>query len=128
MTPTREPFVVRQDPDRLAQRKLVLVVVTSILIAAIAITSAWLILAASSRGPAAATGKGAIPPPSGVGTVERTLIETTERGLTLRAEQREALEHYGWVDRDAGMARIPVERAMDIVAGRPVPANEALLP
>lgn len=26
------------------------------------------------------------------------------------------LDSYGWVDRDAGIARIPIERAMDLVA------------
>ena len=26
------------------------------------------------------------------------------------------LDAYGWVDRDAGIARIPIERAMDLVA------------
>jgi hypothetical protein len=44
---------------------------------------------------------------------------------TLNAvEEREArlLEHYGWVDRDAGIARIPVERAMEILAERGWPA------
>ncbi|MDB4935542.1 MAG: hypothetical protein JWP87_2514 [Labilithrix sp.] len=124
MTPPREPFVVRQEPDRLARRKLALVSATSIAIAAMATASAWLLLEADSRGPEAA--RAPAPPAAGVGTAERTLIETTERGLTLRAAQREALEHYGWVDRDAGIARIPVERAMDMVADDPGPPNEAL--
>jgi len=32
------------------------------------------------------------------------------------AEQREALSKYGWVDQSRGIAHIPIDRAMDIVA------------
>lgn len=34
----------------------------------------------------------------------------------LRAQQRELLHGYGWVDRQAGIACIPVERAMALLA------------
>ena len=33
-------------------------------------------------------------------------------------EEAEVLNEYGWVDRDAGIARIPIERAMEIIARR----------
>jgi protein SCO1 len=32
-------------------------------------------------------------------------------------EKRERLESYGWIDRDAGRAHIPIERAMRLMAG-----------
>lgn len=32
--------------------------------------------------------------------------------------QHENLSHYGWVDRDHGVIRIPITRAMEILAGR----------
>lgn len=51
-------------------------------------------------------------PPS----ADTSFILATERGITLRNEKRESLDHYGWVDRDAGVSKIPVERAMDLVA------------
>lgn len=35
---------------------------------------------------------------------------------TLRAEEDRHLESYAWVDRGAGLARIPIERAMDLMA------------
>ncbi|MBI2897024.1 MAG: hypothetical protein HYY06_25935 [Deltaproteobacteria bacterium] len=41
-------------------------------------------------------------------------------GVTLRrirAREDEILSSYGWVDRDAGVVRIPIDRAMDLVAG-----------
>ena len=34
----------------------------------------------------------------------------------LRAQDREALTTYGWVDRTSGVARIPIERALSILA------------
>jgi hypothetical protein len=33
-----------------------------------------------------------------------------------RAREQAMLDGYAWVDRDAGIARIPVDRAMDILA------------
>lgn len=34
----------------------------------------------------------------------------------LRAAENAALQGYGWVDRDAGIVRIPIERAIDLLA------------
>ena len=31
------------------------------------------------------------------------------------------LEHYGWVDKNAGVVRIPVERAIDVLAEKGLP-------
>ena len=37
---------------------------------------------------------------------------------TLRAEEDQLLESYAWVDRRAGTVRIPIERAMELLAER----------
>lgn len=34
----------------------------------------------------------------------------------LRAAEQAILDGYGWLDREAGVARIPIERAMDLIA------------
>jgi len=34
----------------------------------------------------------------------------------LRADRQPALHEYGWVDRDKGIARIPIDSAMDAIA------------
>ena len=39
-------------------------------------------------------------------------------GLDATRVQRRALAHWGWVDRDGGVARIPVERAIDLEVAR----------
>jgi hypothetical protein len=44
---------------------------------------------------------------------------------TLRARDADRLSGYGWVDRDARLVRIPIERAIDLVAERGLPARTA---
>lgn len=43
--------------------------------------------------------------------------------LLAGAESRR-LNSYGWVDRQAGLVRIPIERAIQIVAAKGLPARE----
>src|SRR4051794_24267865 len=40
-------------------------------------------------------------------------------------QQRELLTHYGWVDPKAKIARIPIDRAMDILAQKGLPARDS---
>jgi hypothetical protein len=40
-------------------------------------------------------------------------------------EEDEVLNHYGWVDPDRGIVRLPVERALDIVAQKGLPQFKA---
>jgi len=46
----------------------------------------------------------------------------------MRAEENAALHRYEWVDRRAGVARIPVERAIEILAERGLPARPEASP
>ena len=43
--------------------------------------------------------------------------------LALRATEDATLSSYGWVDREAGVARIPIERAIELLAERGLPAR-----
>jgi hypothetical protein len=43
----------------------------------------------------------------------------------LRARDQALLSAYDWVDRDAGVVRIPIERAIDVVAERGLPTRPA---
>jgi hypothetical protein len=43
----------------------------------------------------------------------------------MRAAEDQLLQHYSWVDRDKGVVRIPIERAMDILAERGLPFRPA---
>jgi hypothetical protein len=40
-----------------------------------------------------------------------------------RAREEERLSTYGWVDRQAGLVRLPIERAMEIIAREGLPAR-----
>jgi len=44
--------------------------------------------------------------------------------LRFRAREEERLSTYGWVDRPNGVVRIPIERAMEIVAREGLPSRE----
>jgi len=41
----------------------------------------------------------------------------------LRARQDQLLQSYGWVDKNAGVVRIPIERAMQLVVERGLPTR-----
>ena len=41
----------------------------------------------------------------------------------MRAREDEVLHSYGWVDRQAGIVRIPIDRAIDLLAERGLPAR-----
>lgn len=41
----------------------------------------------------------------------------------LRARENEELDHYGWIDKNAGVVRIPIDRAMDLIASRGLPVQ-----
>jgi len=40
---------------------------------------------------------------------------------TMREREETILNHYGWVDPNRGVVRIPIERALDLVAARGLP-------
>jgi hypothetical protein len=52
--------------------------------------------------------------------------ETEDIGKTV-AEEDKQLGSYGWVDKDGGVAHIPIDRAMDLILERGIPGgtNEA---
>ena len=44
----------------------------------------------------------------------------------MQADETAALTTYGWVDRDGGIVRIPIERAMDLLVERGLPPSKAM--
>ena len=43
---------------------------------------------------------------------------------TMRAQEQALLDGYAWVDRDAGIASMPIREAMKLVVARGLPARE----
>lgn len=55
---------------------------------------------------------------------EPPLLAAPEQELReVRAKESAALGSYGWVDRQERVARIPIDRAIDILATRGIPAG-----
>src|SRR2546429_466170 len=52
-------------------------------------------------------------------------LETNERLEIndLRLQEEKTLNSYGWIDQQAGVARIPIERAMELLAQRGLPTR-----
>ena len=51
-------------------------------------------------------------------------VASTRDYQEMRAAEETQLHSYGWVDREAGIAAIPIERAMEILASRGLTAQE----
>jgi hypothetical protein len=50
-----------------------------------------------------------------IGMVEQRLFENSNMGVTWRERQHQWLESFGWVDKEKGVAHIPIDRAMERV-------------
>ncbi len=56
-----------------------------------------------------------------IGIVDQVLFSGDHRLADWRAERAARLNGYGWVDRSKGIAHIPIDKAMDEVAGGALP-------
>ncbi|HVJ89881.1 MAG TPA: hypothetical protein VM580_08755 [Labilithrix sp.] len=123
MSTESDPMEVRQAPDELASRRITMVTIASIVITALALVLAWVLLARWGQAPRRGT-----PPvaPRTIGILEQSLIGVTARGESLREEQAASLTRWGWVDRDAGIARIPIDNAIDALVASPPPSDRPL--
>ena len=74
----------------------------------------------ANRGPQAA------PAPERVEAFPAPRLETAPREdlAAFRAREDAELHSYGWIDRQAGVVRVPVERAMDLIVERGLPVRE----
>jgi len=63
--------------------------------------------------------------PADVGAFPQPRLETDERGQIrrFRLSEEQRLHSYGWVDQNAGIVRIPIDRAMDLIAERGLPTR-----
>jgi len=94
-----------------------LTVFTAFFVVAMAGMLGWLNTSADAADPA----------PSPVGAAEKIppqpRLETLDGSVlqTLHESENYLLDGYGWVDRDAGAARIPLDRAMEIIGREGLP-------
>lgn len=123
---TEQPhgFEVRQEEDVVADRRLTQVGVLVLVVSVVSVGVAALLLGKDQTrlaGESAERPKteASVAPPT-LGIIEQTLIEHEARGTEQRRVEEERLHRYGWVDRDHGVARIPIDKAMDLVVAESV--------
>jgi hypothetical protein len=110
-------FVVHQEEDKVPSHGLVRVGLASIVVGAAGVFFSSLLLAATvgTVRPRLAGPSGPRSVPRELSHVEQTPIWDTRVGENLREAQRRELDRWSWVDRKAGTANIPIDRAMDLV-------------
>jgi hypothetical protein len=118
--------LVRSEEDRISTAKIVVVGVASLVIFFVASLATGMYLDARRT----ESGPPRVPPEIGsskIGMVEQQIFERARRGERDRERREERLRSYGWVDRPAGVVHLPIERAMELVAGgvRPAPGGRA---
>jgi hypothetical protein len=107
---------IPQEDDHVDRTRLLAIGVGAIVVTVVAVLVADALLRTWGATPPSPIYPSNIP--RQIGTVDQRLLDDTERGRTLRADQRASLERWRWLDRDAGLAEIPIDVAMDIVAAK----------
>jgi hypothetical protein len=113
-------FRVRQEDDVVPGRRVIVITGAALLVAVAAAFVAGLLLERDA-GAVRAPERSAPASPSAraaarrIANVEQTPILVARDGLDLRDRQRDELARARWLDRDAGVATIPIERAMDLI-------------
>ena len=108
-----------QEDDRIASRRVFAIFAAAIAITVLAVWGQSALLSAR-RAEIGANEEPAAPVADRqIAGIHQTLIERDRHGLELREEQRAALAKGGWIDRDHGVAKIPIDRAMDLLVAHP---------
>lgn len=106
----------RQEPDRVPWRPVMIVLGAFLTATAIGLASVTCFTQTPLRVPAV---------PSAAPQARAALFGDDRAAEELMESQRRILESYGWVDRENGIVRIPIERAMQIVVEREVPVENS---
>jgi hypothetical protein len=108
-------FEVVQEDDAVASRKVTAVMSTAIVvgIASTAI-SGWFAAEINGRLQVHPPHDSGVAPRQ-IAAIHQTMIERDRHGLELREQQRRSLDSYRWIDREHGIAQIPIDRAMQMI-------------
>ncbi|HVV51198.1 MAG TPA: hypothetical protein VHO06_16130 [Polyangia bacterium] len=117
------PAPGHESEDQIDYTKVILVGVFSLIAFALGTIWAVGILHHETKKAHATTGVPHVPNlgAAEIGIVDQVLFEGDHRLATWRAERAARLNGYGWIDRSKGIVHIPIERAMDEVAGGMLP-------
>jgi hypothetical protein len=112
--------------DEIAFGKVIAVGVVSLAIFAVSTVWAAYILSHETKKNQEATGATHRPArvvEEEIGIVDQVPFATDTRLHRWRAEHTRRLNGYGWVDRDKGVAHVPIEQAIEAVVGGTLPAG-----
>jgi hypothetical protein len=99
------------------------IALTAVIVAAVVITSLLIHFKAAEHSrqetpvPRLAQEREATPGP-------RLQVDAQSELHQMRAAEDAALNNYGWVDKNAGIVRIPVDQAMEVLAKKGLPARK----
>jgi len=99
------------------------IALTAVIVAAVVITSLLIHFKAAEHSrqetpvPRLAQEREATPGP-------RLQVDANKDLRQMRAGEEAVLNSYGWVDKDAGIVRIPIQRAMEILTKQGLPARK----
>lgn len=122
MTTTQQPFHdhERKDVDVVSLFTIVLTLFVSCVV--IFFVVAIMMHYFKSHEPSNTAGRANIPVTSSEGfPAPRLEVKSGANLSELRAAEEADLNSYGWVDRDAGKVRIPIDRAMKLIVERGLP-------
>jgi hypothetical protein len=110
-------FEVHQEDDVVSSSSLVRFGFVSVVIGAVGVFFAgWiLVVVVGALRPSFAGPGGPAPAPREIAGIDQTPIWQTRAGEDLLERQRRELDRWSWVDRRAGIANIPIDRAMGLV-------------
>ena len=105
------------EEDKVPSRAIVAVGALSLFVFLVGSVAAGLGMQAMRRtvnpdGPAEMPAAAGIPK---IGMVEQRLFEHSNMGVAWRERQHQRLNSFGWVDKDKGVAHIPIDQAMEQV-------------
>jgi len=112
--------------DEIAFGKVIAVGVVSLAIFALStVWAAWILSHESKKNEQAtgATQRPARVEREEIGIIDQVPFSSDTRLHRWRAEHNGRLNGYGWVDREKGIAHMPIEQAIDKVAGGALPAG-----
>ena len=112
--------------DEIAYGKVIIVGVVSLAIFALSVVWAAVILSKETKKVEDATGATHRPPrveQEEIGIVDQVPFNVDNRLARWRREHDVRLNGFGWIDRTKGVAHVPIERAMESVAGGALPAG-----
>jgi hypothetical protein len=114
-----ESVPVRQEDDFVPSRRIVVTATIAVVVSLLGVVVAGSLLRATTgaiqdRPVPGAHDSTVVSGSRAIAGIEQTPILVARDGLDLRDDERDELSRTHWVDRDAGVAAIPIERAMDI--------------